>query len=169
MQYNRNEMSALSGKQFEVGVHIATIVDVKNQKSKNGDPMFMFDIEGAHGETTKNWFLFGQPWSDKNLQRILVSIEDNNQTIAPMDYGHNQETMNFLKNKRVFIQTVKKTGTYVDKKTGEEKQQVGTEIKNFLCRSEFASFGGGTQQQTTQPDSFAGGAPMSISDDQLPF
>ena len=89
MKFNRNEMSALSGQQFTVGAHLATITDVKNQQSKNGDPMFKFDIEGNNGETANNWFLFGKHWSDGNLQRILVSIEDNNQTIAPIDYGHN--------------------------------------------------------------------------------
>lgn len=67
MQYNRNEMSNLTGQGFAAGVHIATIVDVKNQQSKNGDPMFKFDIEGNNGETANSWFLFGKPWSDSSL------------------------------------------------------------------------------------------------------
>ncbi|KZK38769.1 putative single stranded DNA binding protein [Lactococcus cremoris] len=168
MKYNRNEMSALSGQQFTVGAHLATITDVKNQQSKNGDPMFKFDIEGNNGETANNWFLFGKPWSDGNLQRILVSIEDNNQTIAPIDYGHNEQTLNFLKNKRVFILVKERTGTYIDK-NGEEKAATGTEIKSFLSRSEFASFGGGKNQPTNQSDAFGKTSPMEISDDQLPF
>lgn len=164
MKYNRNEMSNLTGQGFAAGVHIATIVDVKNQQSKNGDPMFKFDIEGNNGETANSWFLFGKPWSDSSLQRILASIEDNNQPIAPMAYGHNEQTLKFLKGKRVFILVKERTGTYIDK-NGEEKAATGTEIKNFLCRSEFASMGGGQQSQA---DSF-GGSPMEISDDQLPF
>lgn len=168
MQYNRNEMSNLTGQGFAAGVHIATIVDVKNQQSKNGDPMFKFDIEGNNGETANNWFLFGKPWSDSGLQRILASIEDNNQPIAPMDYGHNEQTLKFLKGKRVFILVKERTGTYIDK-NGEEKAATGTEIKNYLCRSEFASMGGGQQSQAApQVDPF-GGSPMEISDDQLPF
>ncbi|WP_285151943.1 single-stranded DNA-binding protein [Lactococcus petauri] len=168
MQYNRNEMSNLTGQGFAAGVHIATIVDVKNQQSKNGDPMFKFDIEGSNGETANNWFLFGKPWSDSGLQRILASIEDNNQQIAPIDYGHNEQTLKFLKGKRVFILVKERTGTYIDK-NGEEKAATGTEIKNYLCRSEFASMGGGQQSQAApQVDPF-GGSPMEISDDKLPF
>lgn len=167
MKYNRNEMSALSGQQFPVGAHLATITDVKNQQSKNGDPMFKFDIEGNNGETANNWLLFGKPWSDSNLQRILASIEDNNQAIAPIDYGHNEQTLNFLKNKRVFILVKERTGTYIDK-NGEEKAATGTEIKSFLSRSEFASFGGGQNVQSKQADPF-GGSPMDITEDQLPF
>ena len=167
MKFNRNEMSALSGQQFTVGAHIATITDVKNQQSKNGDPMFKFDIEGNNGETANNWFLFGKPWSDGNLQRTLVSIEDNNQTIAPIDYGHNEQTLNFLKNKRVFILVKERTGTYIDK-NGDEKAATGTELKTFLLRPEFASFGGGQQTQQIANDQF-GGSPMEISDEKLPF
>ncbi|XHB95552.1 single-stranded DNA-binding protein [Lactococcus garvieae] len=168
MQYNRNEMSNLSGQGFAAGVHIATIVDVKNQQSKNGDPMFKFDIEGSNGETANNWFLFGKPWSDSSLQRLLASIEDNNQTIAPMDYGHNEQTLKFLKGKRVFILAKERTGTYIDK-DGNEREATGTEIKNFLCRSEFASMSGGQQSQSPQQSDSFGGSPMEISDDQLPF
>lgn len=168
MQYNRNEMSPLTGQGFEAGVHIAKIIDVKNQKSKTGDPMFKFDIEGNNGEFANSWFLFNRPWSDGNLQRILASIEDNNQAIAPIDYGHNEETLKFLKGKRVFIKVKERTGTYTDK-NGIEREATGTEIKNFLSRSEFASMGGGQQSRAPQQADPFGSSPMEISDDQLPF
>lgn len=168
MQYNRNEMSALSGLGFEAGAHVATITDVKNQVSKNGNPMFKMTIEGSKGESADSYFLFGMDWTDSNLQRLLASIEDNNQNVAPIDYGHNEQTMNFLKNKRVFINVKPKTGTYIDK-NGETKNSTGTEIKAFLTHQEFLAKGGGQQSQTApQADSF-GGSPMEISDDQLPF
>ncbi|WP_374284180.1 single-stranded DNA-binding protein [Lactococcus sp.] len=166
MQYNRNQMNSLSNyNPFKEGAHRATIEEVKNGKSKSGKDMFQFDLVGENGEKGSSWLVFGEKWSDGTLQRILASVEDNNQKIPNSDFGYNQGTVNFLKGKRVFIEAKAKTGTYVDR-NGEERQSTGTDIKNFLSREEFTMKGGATQAPT---DPFAGGQPMNITDDDLPF
>ena len=187
MQYNRNAMSDLNTfKPFSEGVHQATISNVINKKSKKGSDMFQIDLEGEQGEQGSYWLTFGLDWSEANLQRVLASIEDNNQVIAPIDYGHNRDTLGFLKGKRVFILAKAKTGTYTDR-NGEEKQSTGTDIKNFLTKEELLSYQGRNNTQTTHPAqqqttlgadpmqdnrSFANGGyggAMAISDDDLPF
>lgn len=168
MQYNRTNISNLSGNQFEVGVHIAEITAVgSDKKSKSGNDMFAITVEGERGESATNYLTFGLKWSDGNLNRILASIEDNRQKIAPIDYGFNREIKNFLVSKRVFIQIKERSGSYTDKNTGEVKQSTGTEIKAFLRGDEYASLGGGKNQATTDP--FAGSKSTDISDDDLPF
>ncbi|MGM0282865.1 MULTISPECIES: single-stranded DNA-binding protein [unclassified Enterococcus] len=193
MQYNRNNMSDLNTfKNFSEGVHRARITNVVNKKSKSGKDMFQIDLEGEQGEQGSYWLTFGLDWSDANLNRLLASIEDNNQTIAPLDYGFNQNTLGFLKNKRVFIMAKAKTGTYIDK-NGEEKQSIGTDIKNFLTKEEFSKNQASNQtnfhdsnatQQTYRQSSLPGtdpfqdtrsfanggfGGAVNISDDDLPF
>ncbi|MCT1174560.1 single-stranded DNA-binding protein, partial [Lactococcus lactis] len=103
MQYNRNNVSSLGGKQFEAGVHIAKITKVEAGKSRTNKEMFKFTLEGQNGESTIANLLFGESWTESNLQRILASIEDNGQQIAPIDYGYNRETVQFLTNHKVFI------------------------------------------------------------------
>ncbi|MCT1174459.1 single-stranded DNA-binding protein, partial [Lactococcus lactis] len=103
MQYNRNNVSSLGGKQFEAGVHIAKITKVEAGKSRTNKDMFKFTLEGPNGESTTANLLFGESWTESNLQRILASIEDNGQQIAPIDYGYNRETVQFLTNHKVFI------------------------------------------------------------------
>lgn len=173
MQYNRNNVSSLGGKQFEAGVHIAKITKVEAGKSKTNKDMFKFTIEGMNGESTNSYLVFGEQWSDSNLQRILASIEDNGQQIAPIDYGYNRETAQFLTNHKVFIQMKERTGTYVDK-NGKTQNSTGTEHKAFLTHEEYIKFGGGTQQtniqgNNAQGDPFGNSAPMNISDEDLPF
>ena len=168
MKYNRNNVSSLGGKQFEAGVHIAVISKVVAGKSSTNKDMFKFTINGPNGESTMSNLLFGEDWTESNLQRILASIEDNGQVIAPLDYGYNRETVQFLTNKKVFIKMKERTGTYTDK-NGVVRNASGTEHKAFLTHEEYVKFGGGQQLQATpQADPF-GGQPMEISDDQLPF
>ncbi|EGP4752127.1 hypothetical protein F6353_002294 [Enterococcus faecium] len=167
MQYNRKNMSPLNNfTPFDEGVHQAKIVKIKTRKSSKQNDMFEFHLEGNNGEKGRKYLTFGLDWSDANLQRILASIEDNNQTIASLDYGYNQETLGFLTNKRVFIKVVKRTGTYIDK-NGIEQPQKGTEIDNFLTKEEYNELGGNVQQRSNNP--FAGSSTMDISDDELPF
>lgn len=137
MNYNRNEMSELNTfKSFTEGVHTAKISEITPKKSKNGSNMFEVHLAGDQGETGRYYLTFGMDWSDSNLQRILASIEDNNQKIAPIDYGYNKNTVRFLTDKRVFIFAKARTGTYVDR-NGETQSEKGTEIKNFLTMDEF--------------------------------
>lgn len=173
MQYNRNNVSSLGGKQFEEGVHIAKITKVEAGKSRTNKDMFKFTLEGPNGESTIANLLFGESWTESNLQRILASIEDNGQQIAPIDYGYNRETVQFLTNHKVFIRMKERTGTYTDR-NGEVRNSTGTEHKAFLTHEEYMKFGGGAQQtniqgNTAQGDPFGNSAPMNISDDQLPF
>ncbi|MEG1504683.1 MAG: single-stranded DNA-binding protein [Enterococcus sp.] len=188
MQYNRNEMSDLNNfKPFSEGVHNAVVSNVINKKSKSGKDMFEFSLEGTNGETGNYWLTFGLEWSEASLNRVLASVEDNNQQIAPIDYGYNQGTLDFLKGKRVFIQAKDKTGTYIDR-NGEEKQSVGTDIKNFLTKEEFFTrqkrSNQGTPTQTANNNTFQQSLPgtdpfaeaksisnggINISDDDLPF
>lgn len=173
MQYNRNNVSSLGGKQFEAGVHIAKITKVEAGKSRTNKDMFKFTLEGPNGESTIANLLFGESWTESNLQRILASIEDNGQQIAPIDYGYNRETVQFLTNHKVFIRMKERTGTYTDR-NGEVRNSTGTEHKAFLTHEEYIKFGGGTQQtniqgNTAQGDPFGNSAPMEISDDDLPF
>ncbi|OAZ16023.1 single-stranded DNA-binding protein [Lactococcus lactis RTB018] len=173
MQYNRNNVSSLGGKQFEAGVYIAKITKVEAGKSRTNKDMFKFTLEGPNGESTIANLLFGESWTESNLQRILASIEDNGQQIAPIDYGYNRETVQFLTNHKVFIRMKERTGTYTDR-NGEVRNSTGTEHKAFLTHEEYIKFGGGTQQtniqgNTAQGDPFGNSAPMEISDDDLPF
>ena len=173
MQYNRNNVSSLGGKQFEAGVHIAKITKVEAGKSRTNKDMFKFTLEGPNGESTIANLLFGESWTESNLQRILASIEDNGQQIAPIDYGYNRETVQFLTNHKVFIRMKERTGTYTDR-NGEVRNSIGTEHKAFLTHEEYIKFGGGTQQtniqgNTAQGDPFGNSAPMNISDEDLPF
>ena len=173
MQYNRNNVSSLGGKQFEEGVHIAKITKVEAGKSRTNKEMFKFTLEGPNGESTIANLLFGESWTESNLQRILASIEDNGQKIAPIDYGYNRETVQFLTNHKVFIRMKERTGTYTDR-NGEVRNSTGTEHKAFLTHEEYIKFGGGSQQtniqgNTAQGDPFGNSAPMNISDDDLPF
>jgi hypothetical protein len=173
MQYNRNNVSSLGGKQFEAGVHIAKITKVEAGKSRTNKEMFKFTLEGPNGESTIANLLFGESWTESNLQRILASIEDNGQQIAPIDYGYNRETVQFLTNHKVFIRMKERTGTYTDR-NGEVRNSTGTEHKAFLTHEEYMKFGGGAQQtniqgNTAQGDPFGNSAPMNISDDDLPF
>lgn len=173
MQYNRNNVSSLGGKQFEEGVHIAKITKVEAGKSRTNKDMFKFTLEGPNGESTIANLLFGESWTESNLQRILASIEDNGQQIAPIDYGYNRETVQFLTNHKVFIRMKERTGTYTDR-NGEVRNSTGTEHKAFLTHEEYMKFGGGAQQtnvqgNTAQGDPFGNSAPMNISDDDLPF
>lgn len=173
MQYNRNNVSSLGGKQFEEGVHIAKITKVEAGKSRTNKEMFKFTLEGPNGESTIANLLFGESWTESNLQRILASIEDNGQQIAPIDYGYNRETVQFLTNHKVFIRMKERTGTYTDR-NGEVRNSTGTEHKAFLTHEEYMKFGGGSQQtniqgNTAQGDPFGNSAPMNISDEDLPF
>lgn len=173
MQYNRNNVSSLGGKQFEEGVHIAKITKVEAGKSRTNKEMFKFTLEGPNGESTIANLLFRESWTESNLQRILASIEDNGQQIAPIDYGYNRETVQFLTNHKVFIRMKERTGTYTDR-NGEVRNSTGTEHKAFLTHEEYIKFGGGTQQtniqgNTAQGDPFGNSAPMNISDEDLPF
>ncbi|MCT0032252.1 single-stranded DNA-binding protein [Lactococcus lactis subsp. lactis] len=173
MQYNRNNVSSLGGKQFEEGVHIAKITKVEAGKSRTNKEMFKFTLEGPNGESTIANLLFGESWTESNLQRILASIEDNGQQIAPIDYGYNHETVQFLTNHKVFIRMKERTGTYTDR-NGEVRNSTGTEHKAFLTHEEYMKFGGGAQQtniqgNTAQGDPFGNSAPMNISDEDLPF
>ena len=173
MQYNRNNVSSLGGKQFEAGVHIAKITKVEAGKSRTNKDMFKFTLEGPNGESTIANLLFGESWTESNLQRILASIEDNGQQIAPIDYGYNRETVQFLTNHKVFIRMKERTGTYTDR-NGEVRNSTGTEHKAFLTHEEYMKFGGGAQQtniqgNTAQGDPFGNSAPMNISDEDLPF
>ncbi|MGF2203928.1 single-stranded DNA-binding protein [Lactococcus lactis] len=173
MQYNRNNVSSLGGKQFEAGVHIAKITKVEAGKSRTNKEMFKFTLEGPNGESTIANLLFGESWTESNLQRILASIEDNGQQIAPIDYGYNRETVQFLTNHKVFIRMKERTGTYTDR-NGEVRNSTGTEHKAFLTHEEYMKFGGGAQQtniqgNNAQGDPFGNSATMNISDDDLPF
>lgn len=173
MQYNRNNVSSLGGKQFEEGVHIAKITKVEAGKSRTNKEMFKFTLEGPNGESTIANLLFGESWTESNLQRILASIEDNGQQIAPIDYGYNRETVQFLTNHKVFIRMKERTGTYTDR-NGEVRNSTGTEHKAFLTHEEYMKFGGGAQQtniqgNNAQGDPFGNSATMNISDDDLPF
>lgn len=173
MQYNRNNVSSLGGKQFEEGVHIAKITKVEAGKSRTNKEMFKFTLEGPNGESTIANLLFGESWTESNLQRILASIEDNGQQIAPIDYGYNRETVQFLTNHKVFIRMKERTGTYTDR-NGEVRNSTGTEHKAFLTHEEYLKFGGGAQQtniqgNNAQGDPFGNSAPMNISDEDLPF
>ncbi|MGK0841010.1 hypothetical protein ACRE5W_28205, partial [Klebsiella pneumoniae] len=93
--------------------------------------------------------------------------------IAPIDYGYNRETVQFLTNHKVFIRMKERTGTYTDR-NGEVRNSTGTEHKAFLTHEEYMKFGGGAQQtniqgNTAQGDPFGNSAPMNISDEDLPF
>lgn len=167
MQYNRKNMSSLNNfTPFEEGCHMATISKVEAKKSTKQQNMFEFHIDGINGEQGRSYLVFGLEWSESNLQRILASVEDNNQQIAPIEYGYNQETASFLQNKRVFIKVTKRTGTYTDR-DGNEKPQKGTEIKSFLTKEEHHKLGGFEQNSTF--DSFDSNSPNNTPADDFPF
>ncbi|MDC0826548.1 type III secretion system protein PrgE [Lactococcus petauri] len=117
-------------KIFAEGVHEGTIKFVKLTKSSSGSDMMSLLVDGKEGEGA----FYNLTFSPDNIEAsedfmnyILSSIEDNGVEIPDLDFGYNKETVQFLKDKAVYIR-IKQT-TY--------KGKVDGKIEAFLNQEEF--------------------------------
>lgn len=68
--------------------------------SKNtGAPMFRMLVTGENEEEATHYLVFGNSYTESNVNFLLASIEDNGVDIPDIDFGFNPETLNFFKRK----------------------------------------------------------------------
>lgn len=91
----------------------------------------MLTIEGQKKESLMFFLVFGNNYTEENLNYLLASIEDNGVEIPDMAFGYTPETLNFLKGKDVFIK--------VEMKPYKEEMQ--PTITTFLTLQEFEESG----------------------------
>ncbi len=134
--YKRHEgvREKVERKIFDEGVHEGTIKFAKLTKSSSGSDMMTLFVEGHHGEGAFYNLTFSSDnieASEEFMNYILSSIEDNGVEIPDLDFGYNQATVQFLKNKAVYIRIKHKT--YQGKLDGK--------IQDFLNQEEFEDEG----------------------------
>lgn len=128
MKYTRPLQREEIKNEFSIGSHPATIKKVKNMFSKNtGAPMFRMLVTGENEEEATHYLVFGNSYTESNVNFLLASIEDNGVDIPDIDFGFNPETLNFLKGKAVYIE-IKET---------EYKGSKQNSIDKFLNLKEF--------------------------------
>lgn len=136
-KYNRNNMSTLPTTPFDLGVHQATITDVKDEVSKSGLDQFKITITGREDEKGQVTLTFGTKFVEEAINRMLASIEDAGYEIPEtIDFGCNPETVSFIFDKSVFIWQRKNTYT---NQAGNDV--VGKKIE-FITLEEFKALGG---------------------------
>ncbi|MDT2947038.1 hypothetical protein [Lactococcus lactis] len=125
--YNRPTLKRGEYKNFELGRHSAVIKKVKLAKTTTDKDKFTIIVKGKEGESGIYNLVFGTDFSEKNLNYILASIEDNGYEIPMLDFDYNEPTAKFLEGKSVYIRV-----TLTD--WGEEEKPGVTE---FLNEEEF--------------------------------
>lgn len=127
MRYSRPVKREPSEKTFSVGTHAATIKKVSNKKAKSGSNMFMLSIEGQNEEKGMFFLVFGNDYTEENMNYLLSSIEDNGVDIPDLEFGWNKATFAFLENKEV----------YINVELREYKGEMKPTITTFLTLAEF--------------------------------
>jgi len=117
---------------FAEGVHEATIAraTLKHTKEKNLE-MIALRIVGQDEESGFYNVVLGDELGEESLNYLLTSIMDNGHDIPEgMNWGWNQETIEFLTKKPVYIEV--KNQTYNGKTSGA--------VKRILNQEEFDAF-----------------------------
>lgn len=129
MKYTRPLKREETKKEFSIGSHPATIKQVQNliSKNKTKSEMFMITVVGEDKEEAIYFLVFGNAYTESNLNFLLASIEDNGVDIPDIDFGYNPATLKFLKGKAVYIE-IKET---------EYKGNKQHSIDKFLNLKEF--------------------------------
>lgn len=127
MKYTRQNVRTEGYKKFDVGTHAATIKKVIKKPAKSGSKMFVLSLEGKNDEKGSYYLVFGNDYTEGNLNFLLSSIEDNGADIPDIDFGYNPGTFEFLGNKEVYIE--------VEDKIFNGKMQ--PQIVKFLTLDEF--------------------------------
>lgn len=127
MKYTRQNERTEGYKKFDVGTHAATIKKVIKKLSGKGSKMFVLSLEGKKEEKGSYYLVFGNDYTEENMNFLLSSIEDNGAEIPEMDFGYNKETFEFLEDKEVYIE--------VEDKLFNGKMQ--PQIVKFLTLEEF--------------------------------
>lgn len=127
MKYQRPIVREQGPKEFTPGTYAATITKIINKPSKSGAKMFTFILTGKEEQQGRSFLTFGNDFTDSTLSFMIASIEDNGVEIPDIEFGWNQDTLNFLMNKDVFIRV----------EEGMYKGQPQTKITEFLTLEEF--------------------------------
>lgn len=128
MKYTRPLQREEEKNEFSIGSHPATITTVKETISRNtGSDMFIMKVVGEKGEEVTFYLTFGNDYTEKNINFLLASIEDNGVEIPDIDFGYNKQTRNFLRGKAVYIEVKKK----------DYKGNKSNAIDKFLSLAEF--------------------------------
>lgn len=141
MRYQRPLNREPVNKEFSVGTHSATITAVRKKKSSKGNEMFILQLEGKQEEKGAYFLVFGNDYTEPNINYILASIEDNGQMIPDVKFGYNKETYDFLANKEVYIQVVESM----------YNGQMQKKVETFLTLNEFES---SEQEDETEDESW---------------
>lgn len=127
MKYRKPEKNREERIEFPVGIHEGVIEKVVMRKSAKDADMFMLFVAGDNNESGVSFLTFGNDFAEENLGYILSSIEDNGFEIPDLDFGYNQETVNFLTDKPVYIKVEQKL----------YKGNLQNSIDRFLSQAEY--------------------------------
>lgn len=127
MKYRKPTKNREEKIEFPIGIHEAVIEKVIMRKTSKDADMFMIMIAGDNNETGVSFLTFGNDFAEENLGYILSSIEDNGFDIPDIDFGYNNETVEFLTDKSVYI----KVGQQ------EYKGKMQNSIDRFLSQEEY--------------------------------
>lgn len=155
MKYTRPQKRNVETVPFPKGKHLAKIVAAKFDLSKDKNRrMITLRLIGQLNEVAYYNLLFGTTLTEDQLGFLLASIEDNGVTIPELDYGYNEDTITFLKGKKVFIDVVEQ----------KYKGKIQGKINRFLTKSEFDG-----QDLTVDDDPFQNEAETTDVDAELNF
>lgn len=121
MKYTRPLQREKEKNEFSIGSHPATISKIKNMISKKTkSEMFIMTIVGEEGQEATYFLVFGNDYTENNVNFLLASIEDNGEEIPDIDFGYNKQTRDFLLNKAVYIE-IKETEYQGNKQNSIDK------------------------------------------------
>lgn len=128
----KTEQRATEYVDFAEGPHEAKIARAKLSHSKDSKvEMIVLRIVGEDGESGFFNIVFGDEFGVEQLMFVLTSIKHNGFDIPEeIDWDYNQETVDFLKGKDVYIYV--KNEVYQGKTSGK--------IKRVLNQDEYDSF-----------------------------
>lgn len=89
---------------LQEGKHNVMIVSCEMTTSKKGSEMLKLVLEDSQSGKGYYYLVFGTDYTEDNLQYLLTSIEDHGYDIPEMDFGYNQETVDFLKDKEIYVE-----------------------------------------------------------------
>ncbi|WP_314354392.1 hypothetical protein [uncultured Granulicatella sp.] len=86
------------------GKHDVTIISCEMTKSKKGSQMLKLILENNQSGRGYYYLVFGTDYTEDYLQYLLTSVEDHGYDIPEVDFGYNKETVDFLKDKEIYVE-----------------------------------------------------------------
>lgn len=132
----KTEQRSTEYKDFPEGVHEATIARAQMTRTNDGmRNMIKLRITGENEESGFYNITFGDEMGEEQLMFVLTSIMNNGFDIPEeIDYDYNQETVDFLKNKPVYIEV--KNKIYMGKTRGNITRVLNQEEFDALYEDE---------------------------------